>query len=309
MARQTPVRRESGGQPPSLDVEIAALAGVQHGVVTTTQLLATGLNHEAIRRRVRDGRLHRVHRGVYAVGHAALSREGRWRAAVFACGETAALSHLSAAECWNVSRWRTSPISVVTASKHAPAGIDVHRSKHLDPERDVLVWRGIPVTNVARMCVDLTDELDAYQLAYVIYRAEYWHIFNLAATRAAMKRATGRHNLHILEHALELNASGSAGTRSAKEDAFRRAQQSEPLVNVKVDGIEVDFHWPDDNRIVEVDGVHHNRRATKLDDARRDERLTARGWRVERVQNDQNTGTSSTATSPNHTNNGRPSFQ
>ena len=173
----------------------------------------------------------------------------------------------------------------------------------------MLVRNGIRVTTVARMCVDLTDELDPYQLAYVIYRAEYWHIFNLKATKAAMERANGRHNLHVLERALELNASGSAGTRSGKEDAFRRRQADEPLVNVKVDGIEVDFHWPDDKRIVEVDGVHHNRRATRREDARRDERLTARGWRVERVQNDQNTGTSSTATTPNNTSSGRPSFQ
>ena len=284
MDRETPAEGQFGGSPPSWDVQIAALAGAQHGVVTTAQLLAIGLNDQAIRRRVRDGRLHRVHRGVYAVGHAALSREGRWRAAVFACGETAALSHLSVAEFWNVSRWPTALISVVTASKHAPAGIDVHRSKHLDPELDMLVWKGLPVTNVARMCVDLTDELDPYQLAYVIYRAEYWHIFNRKATEAAMERANGRHNLHILERALELNASGSAGTRSAKEDAFRRQQTDEPLVNVKVDGIEVDFHWRDERRIVEVDGVHHNRTATKLDDARRDEHFTGEGWSVTRVK-------------------------
>jgi len=282
--RETPAERQFVGSPPSWDVQIAALAGAQHGVVTTAQLLTIGLSDQAIRRRVRDGRLHRVHRGVYAVGHAALSREGRWRAAVFACGASAALSHLSVAEFWNVSRWRTSVISVVTASKHAPAGVDVHHSKHLDPELDMLVWNGIPVTTVARMCVDLTDELDAYQLAYVIHRAEYWHIFNLKATEAAMERANGRHNLHVLERALELNASGSAGTRSAKEDAFRKAQAEEPLVNVKVDGIEVDFHWPDERRIVEIDGPHHNRTATKLDDAHRDEHFSGEGWSVTRLK-------------------------
>ena len=80
----------------------------------------------------------------------------------------------------------------------------------------MLVHNGIRVTTVARMCVDLTDELDAYQLAYVIYRAEYSHIFNRKATEAAMERANGRHNLDVLERALELNASGSAGTRSGK---------------------------------------------------------------------------------------------
>ena len=137
------------------------------------------------------------------------------------------------------------------------------------------------MTTVARMCVDLTDELDAYQLAYVIYRAEYWHIFNLAATEACMARANGRHNLHVLERALELRAQGSAGTRSAKEDAFLEQQTVEPLVNVK---IEVDFHWPDERRVVEVDGVHHDRLATRRDDRQRDEQLVRDGWTVTRVR-------------------------
>ena len=289
-------------------MEISAIAAKQHGVVTIAQLRQAGMSAPAVTRAVAAGKLHRVHRGVYAVGHAGLSREGRWMAAVLGAGEDSALSHLSVARFWDVSRWRTLRISVTSTKRRKLDGVEVHTVRNLDP-RDVLIRNGIRVTTVARMCVDLTEELDAHQLAYVIYRAEYWHIFNLAATRAAMERANGRHNLHVLGHALELNASGSAGTRSAKEDAFRLEQVGEPLVNVKVEGIEVDFHWADDKRIVEIDGVHHHRRATKLDDARRDERLTARGWRVERIQNDQNTGTSSTATSPNHTNNGRPSFQ
>ena len=137
------------------------------------------------------------------------------------------------------------------------------------------------------MCVDLTDELDPYQLAYVIYRAEYWHIFNLAATEAAMARAKGRHNLHVLERAPSSSMRAvPAGTRSAKEDAFRRAQANEPLVNVKVDGIEVDFHWPVVNGASSKSTAQpHRRRATKLDDARRDEPLhLARAGAVTRTQ-------------------------
>ena len=95
-----------------------------------------------------------------------------------------------------------------------------------------------------------------------------------------MARANGRRNLHRLERALELRAQGSAGTRSAKEDAFLETQAVEPLVNVK---IEVDLHWPDEGRVVEVDGHGHRRHATRLEDARRDELLDAAGWRVERV--------------------------
>ena len=145
---------------PSPDAEVAALAARQHGVVTLVQLRDAGLDKDAVRRRVLGGRLHRVHRGVYAVGHAGLSREGRWMAAVLGAGEDSALSHLSAASFWDVSRWRTSRISVTTTKRRQLESVEVHTVRQLDP-RDVLVHNGIPVTNVARMCVDLTDELDA----------------------------------------------------------------------------------------------------------------------------------------------------
>ena len=95
-----------------------------------------------------------------------------------------------------------------------------------------------------------------------------------------MARASGRRHLHRLQRALELRASGSAGTRSAKEDAFLEAQDVEPLVNVK---LEVDFHWPEEGRFVEVDGPGHDRLATRREDARRDAWLDAAGWRVRRV--------------------------
>ena len=77
---------------------MAALAAEQHGVVGLAQLLALGLSARAVSRRVAAGRLHRVHRGVFAVGHPALSHHGRWMAAVLACGPGAALSHASAAQ-------------------------------------------------------------------------------------------------------------------------------------------------------------------------------------------------------------------
>ena len=147
-------------------------------------------------------------------------------------------------------------------------------------ERDVIVWSGIRVTTVARMLVDLTDVLTPHQLAYVIHEADFRRIFDERATRAAMARANGRRNLHRLERALELRAQGSAGTRSGKEDAFLEQQTVEPRVNTK---IEVDFHWPDEGRVVEVDGHGHRRPATRLEDARRDALLDGAGWRVERV--------------------------
>jgi Transcriptional regulator, AbiEi antitoxin len=80
----------------------AALATSQWGVVSLAQLRGLGLRRGAIEGRLRSGRLRRVHHGVYAVGGAVLPREGRWLAAVLACGNDAVLSHVSAAVHWGL---------------------------------------------------------------------------------------------------------------------------------------------------------------------------------------------------------------
>ncbi len=88
---------------------IAAIAARQHGVITFEQLLKAGLSQSGISRRVKAGRLHRIHKGVYAVGHRGLSREGWWMAAVLACGQGAVLSHSSAAALWGMRDRRDGP--------------------------------------------------------------------------------------------------------------------------------------------------------------------------------------------------------
>jgi hypothetical protein len=259
---------------------IAGLAARQHGVIRLAQLLAAGLDPRAITRRVKDGRLVRIHRGVYAL-HRGLSREGRWLAAVFAAGEGAALSHLCAAALRGLRELRTDFVTVVAPKHRAPKGpIRVHECRNLDP-RDVTIYKGIPVTTVARMLVDLTDVLTRHQLANVIHEAEFKGLFNAAHTREAIERARGRHKLGVLEQALELHASGSAGTKSPREDAFLAlAGEPVPLTNTMLLGEEVDFLWPEIRLNIEVDGAHHRRKRTKRDDDRRDAKLRAAGYTV-----------------------------
>ncbi|HLM30091.1 MAG TPA: type IV toxin-antitoxin system AbiEi family antitoxin domain-containing protein [Solirubrobacterales bacterium] len=89
-----------------MDQRIAAIAARQHGVISLQQLRSLGLSDSAVRSRVERGQLIRLHRGVYAVGHAVLRAEGHWLAAVLACGSGAALSHRSSAELQElVDRW------------------------------------------------------------------------------------------------------------------------------------------------------------------------------------------------------------
>jgi very-short-patch-repair endonuclease len=284
---QTLARQHFAGAPPARDAAIAWIAGRQHGVVTTAQLLAEGSDNARIARAVAAGRLHRVYRGVYAVGHRGLSREGRWMAGVLAAGERAALSHLCAAALRAIRELRTDFVTVLAPKARRPKGpLRVYECRNLDP-RDVTVWRGIPVTTVARTFVDLTDVLDAYELANVIYEADYLGLFDVAETWETMGRANGRHNLHVLEQALAINATGSAGTKSRRENAaLRRARLAglpEPLVNVKLEGIEVDQYWPQWRLVVEVDGPGHRRARAKRMDAAKEAVLRAAGYDVVRV--------------------------
>ena len=133
--------------------------------------------------------------------------------------------------------------------------------------------------------MDLTDVLTAHQLANVIHEAAFRGLFSELATRDAMARANGRHNLHVLEKALRLNAAGSAGTKSRNEDAFLSMIKDlpEPLVNVKLNGEEADFHWPDHKLVVEVDGQGHGRPRTKREDERKEAAWQAAGYSVLRL--------------------------
>jgi hypothetical protein len=98
------------------DVGLAQLAGAQWGVVSRGQLRALGFGRGAIERRLSVGRLHVVHRGVYAVGHRALRVEGRWLAAVLACGDGAVLSHRSAAAHWGLLASQQAVVDVTDLS-------------------------------------------------------------------------------------------------------------------------------------------------------------------------------------------------
>ena len=206
-------------------------------------------------------------------------------AAVLAGGPNAALSHLAAAKLWQIWRRRVDRIDVTAPRHRRPRRpIHLHQCRKFDP-RDVTVRERIPVTTVARTLVDLADVLTAEQLANVIHEAAFRDRFDATATRAAMARTKGRHNLQVLDRALALNAAGSAGTKSKLEDDFlaliRAAGLPDPLPNAAVQtanaSIEVDLVWPDHRLCVEIDGPGHTRTRTRNEDKERDAALQAAG--------------------------------
>ena len=174
---------------------------------------------------------------------------------------------------------------LVPKPRKSQPGYRVRLCRNLDP-RDIVVVDRVPCTTIARMLVDLTDEEGPDDLALLMHEAAFLRKFSVPATRAAMARATGRHNLGVLDEALRLHLSGSAGSRSRLEKRFRRlvagAGHPEPQRNVVVNGFEVDISWP--GLVVEIDGIGHEREFTQVDDRIRDAALRAAGFTVLRFR-------------------------
>jgi hypothetical protein len=174
-------------QRSTADARIATIAGRQHGVVTQEQLVAVGLDKSAITRRVQAGRLYRLHRGVYAVGHRSLSWRGRWLAAVLAAGDGAVLSHSSAAALWQFLRPIPGPVHVTVgaAVRRKPRpGLQIHRSRTLS-RSDLTRRHDIAVTTPARTIADIRGEVEPYLFRRALRQAELagFRVPHLSATR------------------------------------------------------------------------------------------------------------------------------
>ena len=287
----TPSRLAKSDHP--LEARIARLADEQHGVVSLAQLTGLGLSAGAVRARAAAGRLHRVYRGVYAVGRARLEVRGRRMAAVLACGPGAVLSHRTAADALGLLPRASARIEISVPSRvpRRHPGLLVHRAAALQPD-DCTTVDGIPCTTVARTLLDLAAVVGAAELARAIEAAEKRRIFDGRDIAAALERAPGQPGAGRLHTALASYTGEPPPTREEFErrahELFVRAGLPRPRVNALIDvageQFEVDFHWPDRRLIVEADSwEHHKTRAAFERDRRRDQLLTAAGWTVIRV--------------------------
>lgn len=274
------------------DCTIGELAERQHGVVARVQLIGLGLGEDSIDRRLSGGRLHRLHRGVYAVGHRAVSRDGRWMASVLACGAGAVLSHRSAAVLWGLQRHERGAIDITTPrSARSRVAIRRHCTKLLPDE--MTVRRGIPVTTASRTLLDLAETVHAEALERAVREAEVLRLPlrpSLGELLVRHPRRRGACALRACLRRLELLPVGR--TRSRLEDRFLdfvvRFDLPRPQTNVLLDlddgTIEADCFWRERRLIVELDGHEaHGTRAAFESDRGRDRRLQAAGWTVVRI--------------------------
>jgi Transcriptional regulator, AbiEi antitoxin/Protein of unknown function (DUF559) len=279
--------RETDQPPPEgVDRRVSELAARQYGIVTLGQLLGLGLGEHGVYERVRTGRLLRLHRGVYAVGHEQLRGDGYRLAAVMACGPGAVLSHASAAALWSLRASAATVIDVTVPSRAGRlrrSGIRIHRSGRLGAH-DVTSKDAIPVTAVARTLLDLADVLPKQALKRAIDESDYLRLFDPTSLVAVVNANPGRRGAMLLRAAAE----PPHLTRSELEIRFLtlcvRHNIPEPLTNQTVCGYEVDAFWPEANLVVELDGyaAHGTRRAFHSD-RQRDRRLVRAGFRPIRL--------------------------
>ena len=241
------------------DVVIAEIAARQHGVVTLLQLLAVGLDRNAIKYRLRVGRLHLLHRGVYAVGHRPPSPLTTAIAAVLACGPDAVLSHRSAGALWRILTWWHTPMEVTAPTQHRLKEIQVHRSRHAD----ATTHYGIPVTTPARTLVDLADVLTPNQLTRAVNEAQVQRLVTAAELTTLLTRYPGRRTARLTPE--------RGATRSHLEDRFTRFLKRHDLPlperNQPIAGHEVDAVYREQKLVIELDSrqFHTTPRAFERD--------------------------------------------
>ena len=256
--------------------ELAGLARKQHGVVSFGQLRELGFSKGHIARAEGAGRLKRVHRGVYAVGHAALSDHGRATAALLVFPGAAVLSHRSAAWLWGLLPTAPQEAEITVAARgNTRRGLQVHRVWSL-PDEERTTYEGLPVTSVARTLVDLAGTSSPRELSRLVDRARRRGKLDVAAIDRVLERRHHGFVTERLQDVLRLYRQ-PVFDRARSELLFLDAIHDEglpvPRINTWEEGCEIDAYWETERFAVEVDGweTHDSREAFEKDRLRQED--------------------------------------
>lgn len=269
---------------------IRALAERQHGVVAHRQLLELGLGPQLAFGRQEAGLLVPIHKGVYALAHKRLPLEGRWIAAVLACGPGAVLSHFNAGRLFGLCS-SYGEIEVLRQSggfrPEGHKGVRLHQTRRLHAY-EVTVERGVPVTVIERVLLDLAARTETKRLERMFVQAYKRDDFSWPRFRRIITRRRGCKGVGKLRRiALEVDPE-ALETKSVPEVDFlalwRQVDHLAPSVNVLVEGHLVDFLWSEQKVIVETDSwSYHGDPLAFEKDRQRDVELTAAGYEVHRT--------------------------
>jgi predicted transcriptional regulator of viral defense system len=227
-----------------------------------------------------DGRLHRRHRGVYAVGHAAIPIEGRLVAALFFAGNGATLSHDTAAWWWGLTEERPGGVVHVSVPgrRRSTEGVQIHCRRSLDR-----TWhRRLPVTTIPQTLLDLASTTHVDRLRRLLAEAEFRHV-DLGEVEAILRR--GHPGSAALRGALARHLPQLARCRSELERRLVLLCDARglplPEMNVPYRGFTIDAMWRAERVAVELDGLDGHRTPAQLElDHRRDLVLRAGGFLI-----------------------------
>jgi len=287
------------------DAALLRLAGRQHSLVTTGQLIALGYTEDAIRRRVENRVLIRLYRGVYAVAGTKDTFEFRVMAAVLAAGDGALASHRCAAALFGLRRIRCDRPAVTVVGRSAPRldAVEGHRRDTLAPVDRARIGV-IPVTSPAWTLLDLAGEFGAQngperaRLETALDDVLVRKLASIAAIERLLDRVAGR-RVPGAEARADLVARRRAGkkpTESGLEDelleVFRAYGLPEPvrqLVLMLPGGgtARFDAAYPELLLGFEADGdAHHKGVLDRMRDEARDRQCSEIGWTVRRYGTD-----------------------
>jgi very-short-patch-repair endonuclease len=259
-------------------------------VVARRQLLQQGWSEEELDWRIRAGRLHRVHAGVYSLSpRQLLSRQGWWMAAVLASGPDALLSHQAAAALWGL-RGYSGGAAHVTAPRKSTSTKRIRRHcSYVQPDERG-AEEGIPVTSVHRTIYDLAALVPLDVVVAMIKEAEYRNRYDRLSLPQLLERHPGKRGSRKLQLALQRITEEPTGRKRSKlEERFapflRRHRLPLPRFNDWIllghKRYQADCHWPDLRLIVELDGWEgHSTRSAFQDDRARDRALKVAGYSV-----------------------------
>lgn len=257
-------------------------------MVARSQLLEIGMSVAAIRHRLETGRLHELHRGIYAYGRPEVSRLGRLMAAVLACGPQAQLSHRSGADLWGIRRQRGGLIDVTVSSgiTRPRPGIKLHR-RTPPPRRFV---HRIPVGDPLSILIDLATCLETEEVEDAVNEADHLELIATYRLREALDHEPRRRGVGALRDLLD--AETFSRSQTALERRFlpiaRAAGLPGPGSQVRLGKYRVDFHWPELGLVVETDSLtYHRTVAAQTTDMKRDQAHARAGLRTLRFNHRQ----------------------
>jgi very-short-patch-repair endonuclease len=239
---------------------VSALAAKQFGVVSLAQLLALGLTYGEIRGLVAQGFLHRLFRGVFAVGHRNINKWGWLMAASLATPDDSFLTHRTSAATRGLRAINTHAIDVTIVSGKARSRdrLIIHRTSQPPHEEDITTRNGIRISSLPRMLIELAPTESPAELERLITASARKQLLNIGAVERALERHAGRPGVGILKAAFRRYRPGP-DRKSGLERTFDRALDRNPDIpkpqkNVLVDDWELDNYWPQFGLDVELDG-------------------------------------------------------